>query len=146
MNEQLCGRQLEARQVYQLIKTGELLHSGILNLLAKAPLRVSQLFLIEQNLGEAKYRGQRRAQLVRHSGEEQGPVMRDMAQLPIRFFQRYRPLLQLLDQLRHALVVRRSAVGLFSSVAVFSDMTGWIVASKLYCSASSRTSIVSVNA
>ena len=36
--------------------------------------------------------------------------MRDMAQLPIRFFQRYRPLLQLLDQLRHALVVRRPAV------------------------------------
>src|ERR1700687_4264685 len=98
MNEQLRRRRLEARQIYQLIKAGELLHSGILDLLAKAPMRKSKLFLIEQNFGEAKYRGQRCAQLVRHSGEEQGTVMRDMAQLPVRFFERHRPLLQLLDQ------------------------------------------------
>jgi hypothetical protein len=72
--------------------------------------------------------------------------MRDVAQFAIRLFERDCPLLQLLNQMGHALVVRLLAVDLIRSGCNFLRHEGWIVPAKLYCFTCARTAIGSVNA
>src|SRR5262249_19419077 len=57
----------------------------------------------EQDLAEAEYRSQRRAQLVRHARKKERSVMRDSAQFPICLFQFRGALSELVNQQLFAL-------------------------------------------
>jgi hypothetical protein len=114
VQEQLRLPGFEPREVNELVEARVQLKAGGLNLRAEAALRLGEVFLVEEDFGEAEDRGQRRPQLVRHAREEERAVAADSQQLAVGVFERGGALPQLSDEALDAvalLVHRLAAAG-----------------------------------
>ena len=111
MQEQLGVPRLQTREVNELVEARLQLETRRLYLPAEASLRLVQVLLVEQYLGEAEDGGERRAQLVRHAREEERAVAADALQLKVGALQLGRATAQLFDERLDAaaLLVHRGA-------------------------------------
>src|SRR5205085_3537445 len=98
MQEKLRLPRFETREVNELVEARLKLKARGLNLSAEAPLRLGQVLLVEHDLREAEYRGERRAKLVRHAFEEERAVAAHSLQLKVRALKLRRAAAQLFDE------------------------------------------------